>query len=70
MGKRNFARLGPVAPSDEAGMRDGVMGRAERTFADDGLIGLEFICDGIDAGDIEGIRRWSWAGGYLPWLWP
>ena len=46
--------MGQIAATNKPGMRNGVMGGAEGTGADEGNIGWELIADGVYSGDVRG----------------
>ena len=56
MRQGDLARVGPVAPSHQPGMADGVMRGAERAVPDQRRIRWKLVGHRVNAGDVQGLR--------------
>ena len=54
VGEGDFAGAGDHAAADEAGVGDGVVGRAEGAMGDEAVVAVEDAGDGVDLGGLEG----------------
>ena len=57
VGEGDFAGAGDHAAADEAGVGDGVVGRAEGTMRDEAGVFIEDAGDGVDLGGLEGLFK-------------
>lgn len=55
VGKGDLAGARGVPSSDEADVRDGVVGRAERTLGDERPVALQDSHDAVDLGGLDGL---------------
>src|ERR1039458_9794950 len=57
MSQRDLAGAGNDAAADEAGVGDGVVGRAEGALSDEALGGVEYAGDGMNLGGFQSLFK-------------